>query len=99
MTTTMTLVMMAASDDAALVACGGIRICNGRVLTRPNNQHEVKGRKWGEESVTTGGDKIGWLDMTPWDKGGVREEGSIHNNQQMVGGERGVWQKERYIPS
>jgi hypothetical protein len=23
--------------------------------------------------------------MTPWDKGGVREGGSIHNNQQMVG--------------
>ena len=33
-----------------------------------------------------GGDKMGWLVVTPWDKGGVREEGSIHNNQQMVGG-------------
>jgi hypothetical protein len=33
------------------------------------------------------GDKMGWLlDVTPWDRGGVREEGSIHNNQHMVGG-------------
>ncbi len=81
---TMIQVMMAATDDTALAACGRIWLCNGWCIQDPTINMRWKAEKGGGKN-DKGGHKTGWLDVMTWDKGGGREGVLIHNNQQIVG--------------